>query len=96
MIKIKITRRWKNLIGSRNSFALTCVGTLWCIDAHWSEGVPSWWGEARIYNFTRRGGIRRSETRAREDAEKLAVDLLRDIRDGTKEFMDKCGMGEDD
>ncbi len=96
MIKIKITRRWKKPIQSRNSFAMINIGMLWCMDAHWSEGVPSWIGQARIGQFTRTGNIRRSEARAREDAEKLAIDLLRDIRDGTKELMDKCGMGEDD
>lgn len=96
MIKIKITRRWKRQGQSKTSRAQIGIGTLRCYDASWSEGVPSWVSEVIIGGFVRRGSIRRSEEKARQDAEKLAIELLRDIRDGTRELMDKFGIGEDD
>ena len=99
MIKIKMIQKWKRSKYSKNSTAIINVGTLRCIDISWSENVPSWVSKVTIGGFIRCGSIRRSETKARQDAEKLAVDLLRDIRDirdGTKELMDKSGMGEDD
>jgi hypothetical protein len=44
----------------------------------------------------RRGPQRTSVKEARRDAERLAVELLHDIRDGTKKLMETYGIGEDD
>lgn len=96
MIKIRITRKWKRQGQSKNSMAQITIGKLWCYDAAWSEGIPSWRGEVSISGFIRRGGIRRSEAKAQQDAEKLAIELLLDIGDATKELMIQFDIGEDD
>lgn len=56
-----------------------------------------WVGIAMInYVHQKVGPVRKSIKAARRDAERLAVELLRDIRDGTKVLMEQYGMGEDD
>lgn len=96
-MKVKLTRKWKKLTASKTSVAGTDIGTLWCNDISWcSMYSPSWQGRAVIGSYQRVGPTRRSEVKARMDAEKLITELLRDIRDGSRELMNKCGMGEDD
>lgn len=54
-------------------------------------------GWVRLFPFHRRHGpIRKLMEAAKQDAQRLAVELLQDIRDGTKSLMDYYEMGEDD
>lgn len=55
-----------------------------------------YWGCVSINGFERYGKIRRSKKLAMQDAEKLAVELLVDIRDGVKELMKKHGIEDDE
>jgi len=58
-----------------------------------------WVGYAFLDHFAtsvRIGPIRRSVRAARRDAERLAIELLCDIRDGTKALLTSHGIGESD
>ena len=96
-MKIRLTRRWKLLPLSSGSDA-RCDGIyLRCdpvLPVLWDR--TGWIATASMGGIKRTGPIRRSITLTRQDAEKLAVELLRDIRDGAKAIMDQYGMGEDD
>lgn len=74
-----------------------------------SRMLKRWVGEASILcpscnkhtniigtSYSRVGPRRTSIKLARRDAEKLAVELLRDFRDGTKNLMKYYNMDEDD
>lgn len=64
----------------------------------WTSSVSTT-GECQENGFSmcsRTGPIRKSQGKARQDAQRLAIELLRDIRDGTKALMDYYSMGEDD
>lgn len=96
MKKIRLTKRWKNRIHSNSSDA-------WCGHIHLQcfhlTGIKNRWsGNAFIINHVigRIGPIRKSIKEAQQDAKRLAVEVLRDVRDGTKVLMDHYGMGEDD
>lgn len=96
-MKINITKKWKRFLYSTTSIAIINGGELRCSNVSWlSMYTPSWQGDVRIGCFKINGPIRRSEQKAQQDAEQLAIELLRDIRDGAKELVRKCGMGEDD
>lgn len=99
MVKLKLTKRWKRFgIAGRfvdqpsramcGHIRLLCQPILW--------GDNEWCGSASLGDEKRSGCIRRSVERAKQDAERLAVELLRDIRDGAKQLLEQYGMGEDD
>lgn len=108
MKKIKLTKNWKKLIHSRASDAhwgviyLRCQPTLVCGTRstqryNRGKGCDLWAGSAGIAGLgVRTGGIRKSEDKAKQDAIELAVELLRDIRDGTEALMKYYQMGEND
>ena len=93
-MKLKLTRKWipvmrDSSVAECGSICLRCnpVPILLCRN--------NWRGKASMGEIERAGPRRRSITLARQDAERLAVELLRDIRDGTKAIMEQYGMGED-
>lgn len=92
---MKLTKRWKNRIHSSSSDA-------WCGNIHLQclhlVGIKNRWSGSASISLTlgRIGPVRKSIKAAQQDAKELVVEVLRDIRDGTKELMDYHGMGEDD
>ncbi len=108
MKEVKLTKDWKKFIHSRGSHAswgvihLTCLATLVCGTRstqryNRGKGCDLWAGSASIAGLgVRTGGVRKSEDKAKQDAIELAVNLLRDIRDGTEGLMKFYQMGEND
>lgn len=93
-MKIKLTEPWARFVHSKSSYAIAGTMHLYC-----SSVIQStlWQGSVSISGFTsRQRSYRKSEARAKQDAQELAVELLRDIRDGTKMLMERYDMGEDD
>lgn len=93
--KIQLTRRWENRIHSRSSTAGWKGVYLVCEPVLWTKG-QYWRGQAYAYGHRKAGPKRRSVAKARRDAERLAVELLIDIRDGVKVLMAKHGIDKDD
>ena len=104
MVRLKLTRRWKKRGLSRSSDSmwkgthLHCNNVLVCGTRTSPLFLKSnyWVGSVRLGLILRKGKIRRSVKAAQQDAERIAVELLRDIRDGMKEVLEQHGMGEDD
>lgn len=71
---------------------------LQCIDMSRFYSEKRWAGIAILNSvgIQKVGPNRMSIRAARRDAERLAVELLRDIRDGTKALLASYNMGEDD
>ena len=91
-MKIELTRRWKRKPHSRSSDAVWKGIYLQCYHSrpdiwvgHVSMGV--------VHKLT--GPTRKSPAAAQRDAERLAVELLLDIRDGTKAIMAQYGVDDD-
>ena len=95
MVKLKLTKPWENRIHSESSFATWHQCYLICEQGFYYR-QDEYVGTVRIGNFSRSGKTRRSAKAAKQDAERLAVELLRDIRDGAKALLEQHGMGEDD
>jgi hypothetical protein len=104
-MKIKLTKRWKRRPHSESSDAMCGYIHLKCdfrIVGNKNQGVNltkkdlQWAGSASLVQHTRFGPIQKSIKAAQQDAQRLAVELLQDIRDGTKILMDYYEMGEDD
>ena len=96
-MEIKLTTNWKTRIHSQSSDAQCGHIYLQCYNLvrpknRWSGSASICLGEG----FTRMGPIRKSIKAAQQDAKRLAVELLRDIRDGTKELMAYYNIPEDD
>lgn len=92
-MKIKLTKRWKRKPHSKSSDAAWKGIYLLCYRC---VGEDMWVGYASmgvIHKLT--GPTRKSVAAARRDAERLAVELLLDIRDGTKLLMAKYGVDDD-
>jgi len=99
MVRLKLTKRWKRFgIAARRpeqpSSAMCGQIRLLCQPVLW--GINEWCGSASLGGEKRSGCVRRSVERAKQDAERLAVELLRDFRDGVKEMLKQHGIGEDD
>lgn len=93
--KIQLTRQWKNRIHSGPSSAGWKNVHLVCRMLPYDHG--NWWrGAASIGGSEKKGPARRSVAKAKQDAERLAVELLLDIRDGVKMLMAKHGIDEED
>lgn len=99
-MKIQLTKKWKQRSYSYSSDAsyghihLECYHFLPSI-----AGPNRWYGAAstRLHEWIERiGPIRKSPKLAKQDAERLAVELLLDIRDGTKALMEQYGIDKDD
>lgn len=104
-MKTKLTEKWRhNMFHHGAMFGhifLQCMKV-----SNWGNGHERktcrprelWVGVATLGGIHERklGPNRRSIRAARQDAERLAIELLRDIRDGTKWLMDQYEMGEDD
>ena len=95
MMKIELTRKWKlKPHGSQSSSAGWKGVYLLCYHC---VGLPDRWvGMAAlgaVHELT--GPNRKSPAAARQDAERLAVELLLDIRDGTKALMAEYGVDAD-
>jgi len=96
-MKIRLTSPWKRNLNSKSSIASSGTIALGCEYCFWDKNKRRWIGGASIMGIHAvRGKPRKSPSEAQRDAERLAVQLLRDIRDGTKALMDQYGMGEDD
>lgn len=102
-MKIKLTKKWKQLFSpipnlGKSSDAVWNYIYLRCLRRPYCGGIrDEWVGMATLGTInTRVGPTRRSITLAQQDAERLAVELLRDIRDGTRALMVEYEMGEDD
>lgn len=97
-MKLKLTRRWKNRFRSQTSVAYAKGIGLRCEFLHWDSVTTNYWvGSAEIiHGYLKYGLRRRSVKKARQDAERIAIELLRDVRDGAKELMEFHGMGEKD
>lgn len=98
-MKLKLTQRWKNGWHSCSSFAYAQDIVLDCdqIDQRFLVvGEKYHIGSARFGDIRRLGPKRKHIREARRDAERLAEELLLDIRDGTAALMRKHGIGEDD
>jgi len=93
--RIALTKRWANKQHPNHSTScalwkdvyLTCVKSVWAAD--------EWTGIVYFGSFRRKGGLRRSREAAQRDAERLAVELLMDIRDGAAAVMEEYGIGEE-
>lgn len=90
-----VTERWKQKVHSDSFSAKWGDIRLTCTRIFGNR--REWVGGANL-NLTHRrvGPIRTSIKLAKKDAQRLAVEVLRNIRDGTKALMDKYEMGEDD
>ena len=99
MKTLQMTRQWYRQTPSSCTFSGSIRGiSLICqrLPRIWNPR-ETWIGIASLGPVhTKRGPDRRSYKLAQQDAQRLAVDLLRDIRDGTKALMDEYGMGKDD
>ncbi len=97
-MKVKLTKKWKRRPHSHSFDAVYGYIYLRCYHYPSSMFKNGWAGIVRIYDCKteRIGPIRKSIKAAQQDAQRLAVELLRDIRDGTKALMDYYEMGEDD
>lgn len=108
-MKIKLTRQWEQIPyfeeGTTNSWDAKwgCIGLrctyILVIRKRGSIRFREvrWIGTASFGNVHMLNGPKRMSSRlAKQDAEKVAVELLRDFRDGIKVLMDKYGIGEDD
>lgn len=95
MKKMKLTERWKNRIYSLSSDAMCGHIHLQCYHL---VGIKNQWSGSASISIGHKlvGPARKSIKAAQQDAERLAVELLRDIRDATKALMDQYEMGEDD
>lgn len=93
-MKIELTRKWKRKPHSRSSDAAWKGIYLLCYHC---VGLPyRWVGQASLGTIIGRPGpTRKSVAPARRDAERLAAELLLDIRDGTKALMAKYGVDDD-
>jgi hypothetical protein len=95
-MKTELTEKWENTWGSYTSCAKFGCIYLQCEELS-NDRTKLWVGIAYIpYLNERIGPHRKSIREARRDAERLAVELLRDIRDGAKALMTEFDMGEDD
>ena len=95
MKKIKLTRKWKKT-GYNWHEAIWKKMELISIKS-WNYRMGKFWiGKVSIGEIQKIGPRRRSIESSKQDAERLAVELLLDIRDGAKILMDKYGIGEDD
>ena len=95
---VKLTKKWRKFLPNSKSYYAT-YGYIILSCYHYSDsfGKNQWSGIAPINNMSKLvGPIRKSVEAAQQDAQRLAVELLRDIRDGTKALMDYYEMGEDD
>ena len=96
-MKTQLTKKWKNRAHSRSSDAMYGVVHLHCYCYPSSLLKNSWSGIATIGGFDQRTGpISKSAQAAKHDAHKLAIELLKDIRDGTKALMTLYDVGKDD
>lgn len=92
-MKIKLTKRWKQQPNSLTSIAWCRNIKLQCKYEHW---LSSFHSIVSLMDIERTGLTRKSAKAAQQDAERLAVELLLDIRDGTKALMEQHGISEDD
>ena len=92
-MKIELTKRWKRKPYSNSSTATWKGIYLLCYHC---VGLPDKWvGYVSIGSIHRlTGSNRKSVAAARRDAERLAMELLLDIRDGTKALMAEYGVGD--
>ena len=101
-MKIKLTKNWKQQkhsvweLPAYQSKAMFGIIRLSCRMVSLPWLYKEWVGQASLGDFKRNGPVRGSEQKAKQDAERCAIELLRDIRDGTKMLMDKYGMEEED
>lgn len=96
-MKTQLTKKWKNRTHSESSDAMYGLIHLQCYCYPSSLLKNRWSGIATISGIDgRTGPIRRSTRAARRDAEGLAIELLRDVRDGAKALLANYDMGEDD
>lgn len=93
-MKIELTREWKKTVDKKSSTAFWKDISLYCQYNHLSG--RGWIGRAEFFRIHRYGGVRKSMEMAQQDAEDAAVELLLDIRDGTRMLMSQYGIGEDD
>lgn len=98
-MRLELTQRWKNGWFSGQSFAYAHEITLNCdkVDPRFLVVGESYYrGSVRLGDIVRSGSRREHIREARRDAERLAKELLLDIRDGTAALMRQYDIGEDD
>lgn len=103
-MKAELTEAWNPVCDRGDPTGKSSVA-MWHDVRLASEALPSsvwganrWIGEAMIApygNLRRTGPIRKSAAAARRDAEKLAVELLLDIREAARALMVRHGISED-
>ncbi len=99
-MQIKLTQRWKRNTRSLSSTAKCGPMDLECYcPVHLTRGKRTWTAWVCMSTSSgpqRSGEPRTTEKAARQDAERLVVELLRDIRDSTRVLMDYFDVREND
>lgn len=98
-MKLKLTQKWHSGWYSGLSFASIQDIQLYCdrLDRqYYVVGKKDYVGHIGLGDIRRSGPRREYIREARRDAERLAEELLLDIRDGTRDLMCKYGIGEED
>lgn len=94
-MKVELTRKWTHTI--RCSSVAEWKGIkLLCYDRGGGWGEHGWAGQASLGFIDREGPRRESAAAAQRDAERLAVELLLDIRDGAQAIMAEYGVKKED
>jgi hypothetical protein len=96
MKKIKLTKKWRRITHSFRSVAKWKDIFLSCDNFSSIKKEKKWSGFISLKGHTRSGHDMCSEKLAQQDAERLAVELLLDIRDGARALMEKYGIEEED
>lgn len=85
-IKVELTKEWKRQPRS-SSYDARWKHTLLMCSCGCHNGQDTWRGQALMGLFHRGGPDRDSVAKAQRDAERFAVEILLDIRDGTEALL---------
>ena len=92
-MKVELTRGWTHSI--RCSSVAEWKGIhLLCYDRGGAWGNHGWAALVSLGIVNREGPRRESPAEAQRDAERLAVELLLDIRDGARAIMEEYGVSK--